>query len=464
MITRILGYRFHFLIFIFCIVLYSKFNVDPDLGWHLAIGEHFLKTGQVMRLDTFSWTIPGYNWGNSYFAYEVLVAFLIGNLGFLFTQILFGFFGALAVQFLLPRKLNLVTFLMVCLGASVATVNMAIRPHTISFLMFCLLLFFLKRGFCKTKLHFLFWGAFFLIWANIHNSFLVGLGFFAVYLLIGFFSEKKARSKKQIIKTGAFLAFPILLTLVTPFGWRLWHAVLNDALFLDMYFWIAEWQSIAILSFWNVFYALTGGIFIWFFRKNFNKIPVQWLLLGCFFFIMPFLGIYFAFFWAAVFIFLITNFAADQFNIEGSFMAKFPVYFSLLAGFLALIFNFALEITRFSNTENLLMASGYPVKAAGYIRQVGPLKNLYNEYGWGGYLEWTIPTQKLFMDGRMTGWRTSKGTYILKDYMDIYSGDCGLAEKYQIKSVLLKKSKNWKCEENFREVYSDETAKILIRE
>lgn len=460
----LLNYRFHFLIFIFCFILYSKFNVDPDLGWHLAIGEHFLKTGEVLRLDTFSWTIPGYNWGNSYFAYEVLAAFLIGNLGFLFTQILFGFLGALAVQFLLPKKLNLVTFLMTCLGASVASVNMAIRPHTISFLMFCLLLFFLKRGFCKTKLHFLFWGVFFLIWANIHNSFLIGLGFFAMHILIGSFFDKKTKSKKQIIKIGAFLAFPILLTLVTPFGWRLWHAVLNDALFLDMYFWIEEWQSIAALPFGNVFYAMTGGIFIWFFHKNFNKVPVQWLLLGCFFFILPFLGIYFAFFWAAVFIFLITNFAVDQFDVKGSFVAKFPVYFSLLAGFLALLLNFALEITTFDKMENLLKVNGYPVEAAYYIKQTGLLKNLYNDYGWGGYLVWSVPGQKLFMDGRMTGWRTNEGTYILKDYLDIYAGSCDLVSKYQIKSVLLKKSKDWKCEAGFKEVYSDATARILIRE
>ena len=39
-------------------------NFDPDLGWHLRVGEQIVNTGQIPRYDTFSHTMPGFEWVN----------------------------------------------------------------------------------------------------------------------------------------------------------------------------------------------------------------------------------------------------------------------------------------------------------------------------------------------------------------------------------------------------------------
>ena len=73
------------LIFLFSFLILTRFYIDPDLGWHLAIGRHFLSTGEIIRTDQFSWTMPGFSWGNSYFAYQIIVAFLFEKLGHVLT-------------------------------------------------------------------------------------------------------------------------------------------------------------------------------------------------------------------------------------------------------------------------------------------------------------------------------------------------------------------------------------------
>jgi hypothetical protein len=45
----------------------------------------------------------------------------------------------------------------------------------------------------------------------------------------------------------------------------------------------------------------------------------------------------------------------------------------------------------------------YPSAAASFIKQIFPQENMYNLYGWGGYLIWTLgPPYKTFIDGRNT--------------------------------------------------------------
>ena len=156
-----LRYKYHFLILLFSFLALSRFHFDTDLGWHLAIGEHFLKTGEVLRGDIFSWTMPGYDWGNSYFVYEVAVAFMFGNLGFLKSVILFGLVGAIAVLVILPKKLDAERALLAGIGVILAMGNLGIKPHTVSFLFFAVELALLGRGFFGSLKSLIFWVLFF---------------------------------------------------------------------------------------------------------------------------------------------------------------------------------------------------------------------------------------------------------------------------------------------------------------
>ena len=41
-----------------------------------------------------------------------------------------------------------------------------------------------------------------------------------------------------------------------------------------------------------------------------------------------------------------------------------------------------------------------PVKAVEFIRNAKLTGNMLNDYTWGGYLVWTLPEHKVFLDGR----------------------------------------------------------------
>ncbi|MBI3341604.1 hypothetical protein HY024_00615 [Candidatus Curtissbacteria bacterium] len=461
---RILQYKYHFLIFIFSFFLLSKFSVDPDLGWHMAIGEHFLRTGEVIKADTFSWTMPGYMWGNSYFVYQIIVAILINYLGLMTTGLLFGLLGAFGVVLMMPRRLNLLTFLVVCLGVVIARSNLAIRPHMISFFMFSLMLVLLKKGFYLSFKSFVFWILFFLTWANFHNGFLIGLGFFGLFVAIEKLTNYK-RDKRGLRRFLILAALLFMATLVTPFGLRLWQSVIGDAFYLNMYFSIAEWLSIVFFFPENVIFLVSALIFIFFWFVNFKKVPVAWMLLSAMFFTLPFLGVYFDFFWAAAFIFMVANFFPIKAKFEGDLMALFPVYIGITAAFLVAGLSFYLSVVTGSTLTAAFVEGGYPAGAVAFMEKNGPYKNIYNDYAWGGFIDWQYPEQKVFMDGRMTGWRNAGGGYIFRDYLEIAKGnDCSLLDKYGVRSALVRNVSDWSCDSKFKEVYRDKLSRVLVRD
>src|SRR3989304_10451280 len=217
-------YKFHILIFIFSFLILTKFNIDPDLGWHLAIGERFLKGGGIVRGDPFSWTMSGYEFGSYFFLYQIAVTFLFTNFGHILTAIFFGIVASFSVLVLIPKELNFWKTAAAILGVLVASSGMGVRPSTISFLFFAILLILLEKKMTRGIGHVLFWFGFFAVWANFHQGFMVGLLIMATFLTIDYFWQ---RSKKK--KAAASFGVLCILagfagSLVTPFHANLWRA------------------------------------------------------------------------------------------------------------------------------------------------------------------------------------------------------------------------------------------------
>ena len=105
----------------------------------------------------------------------------------------------------------------------------------------------------------------------------------------------------------------------------------------------------------------------------------------------------------------------------------------------------------------------YPVQAVEFLKKNKLTDGAFNSYGWGGYIDWQAPEIKVFIDGRMTGWRKADGGYILSDAIAIQSGDCDLAKRYDIRLVLMKTDFKNDCFWDFSEVYKDQVAKILVK-
>ena len=449
--------RFHLLIFLFSFLILTKFTIDSDFGWHLAMGREFLETGKIIIFDHFSWTMPGYRWGNSYFLYQIFITLIFNNLGHIFLGFLFGFLASISVLILLPKKLDLAKAFIVFLGVGLASINLGIRPQTISFLTFCLLLVFLDRRFFEKWKHIFLWLLLFAIWVNFHRGFFAGLTVLSFYLILDFLENKK----NLLMKAGCFLA-AVLGTMLSPLPFDLWKsAVFFDLTSRQNLTSIAEWQSTTIYFPINLFYALSGLIFVFILFKNFKKIPPIWFLLASFIFAFGFLAVNFVFFWSAIFIFVGTRYFDFKIDLR-DFWAKVPIVASSSAVFISIFLYFILQLLQSFSLKTQLFFDGYPYMAVEYLRKENLTENLFNEYVWGGYIDWQFSEAKVFIDGRMASWSKS-GKNILGDYIEIKKGNCEVAKNYDIKVALIKKNEKIPCFGKWQKIYEDSIAVVFKR-
>lgn len=449
------------MIFLLSFLILARFKIDPDLGWHLAIGRQFLENGQILRGDIFSWTMPHYVWGNSYFLYQIATAFLFLKLGHITTSFIFALLNSLGVVILVwGQRLNLWKVLVVLLGATVVTVNLSVRPHSLSFVMFAVLLVLLGKEFFKKSGHVLFWFLFFAFWANLHRGFIVGILTLAGYLFFAFLGKKQ----KRFLRTGLFcLAFAFLGSLMTPFPLGIWRSgVFFDLTSPGNLFNIAEWQPIVVYFPINLLFALSGLIFIYVFLKNIKTAKPAWFVLAALFFTLPFLATNFVFLWGAIFIFIMARFFDFKLDFRTSVVSKIPIFLSIFALVATIFLTFFENVLKSRDLQNRLVLDGYPVAAVQFLQKENMREGLFNEYSWGGYLDWQYPGAKVFIDGRMAGWRMADGSSILSDYLAIRKGDCDIAQKYPIKVLLLKKDSKIDCFSDWKLTYEDSVAKIYM--
>jgi len=453
------NYKFHILIFFFSSLILTRFNIDPDLGWHLAIGDRFLETGQIIRGDEFSWTMPGFIFGNYFFAYQILVAFILNNFGHLFLSLLFGILASLAVLILLPKKIDFWQTVVSSIGIVLAVFALGVRPSTISFLMFSVQLYLLNKNFFKRTVHILFWVLFFSIWANFHQGFIYGLFVFALWIGADWIS-KAPKDKKVLFGLGCLLS-AFIGTFLTPFHSYVYRSIFMDLTGSKTWSSIAEWGPGAISFPFNLLYALSGLVVIYMFFKSFKVLDPKLFSVAVVVFSMPFLAINTIVFWAAFFIFVTSRYLEFKIKGEENFWVKLPTIYSLISVFIVFFLSFILSVLESVDLQSRLIKDDYPVEAVEYMKANGLEEGIFNEYAWGGYLDWQFVQAKVFIDGRMTGWR-SNDVYILNDYLKISRGECDPLKKFDVKVALVRKENKSNCFNNWNEIYKDEVAKVLI--
>jgi hypothetical protein len=93
----------------------------------------------------------------------------------------------------------------------------------------------------------------------------------------------------------------------------------------------------------------------------------------------------------------------------------------------------------------------FPVGAVEYLKTHGYPGRAFNKYGWGGYLEWKMPDEKCFIDGRMSNWVTDdappgESNWAFKDYLRVLRGEIPAEEiwnKYGIETLILESRKGF---------------------
>ena len=293
-----------------------------------------------------------------------------------------------------------------------------VRPHIFSFLFLSLFWLFLikfeKSGNFK---YLILICAVFPLWVNLHGSFVVGIILISLFLMEELLLNLNVQVADLIKNRNLnYLFFCLIavsvLSLLNPYGLKLIKFVLFTHKREESLRYINEWRSFDVISFVlffftkNLFYKLLFWIsfalvifnsVICIKNKRLNFIP--WII---WFFALAYLSVKHARF-IALFSFGVAPMVAMLLEENRTHLERFSKkcsLFLLILIFAFLFKNFTSPLA-FYNFGFGVNNRIYPVDNANFIKSNSLPSNLYNIYGWGGYLIWKLyPEYKVFIDGR----------------------------------------------------------------
>ena len=449
---------------------------DPDTWWHIAVGEQILRDGIWPEVDPYSFTVHG----NAWIAYEWLGEVLLAaaaRFGELTgrTVLLIALSSALLLllyYYSYLRSGNVKAAFVACtLLLPVAALFFTLRPQLIGYIFLLITLICLERF--RKGLQKSLWilPGVFLLWVNTHGLFVFGLLALGLYWVSGLMSfhwgglvaERWTALQRRHL--GLVFLLSVVALSLTPYGTRIAAYPLDMALFQSVNIAsIQEWQPLSPeLLMGKLFVGLLVLLFLAhvLFRPTYRFEEMALLL--------------FAVFSASVhrrfFLLLILVLAP----ILASLLARrLPAYQPAkdrpVLNAVLMILICAGLVAFFPSRQSLedVVARNYPQKAVEYLRQNPVGGRLLNEYGWGGYLIWSLgPNHKVFIDGRADIYDYGG---VLSDYMSmtlLKPKTLSLLRKYGVQACLLQRDAPLgtllAASPGWERVYADEVSALFVR-
>lgn len=449
--------------------------LDPDTWWHLRSAEHTLTQG-IIREDSFSFTRAGEKWVNHSWGGQLLlwVAWQAGgDLGLaLFTASL-AVLGMMVVGRMLATttaNAHLRAYLLV-FCALAASVFWSARPQMLSFCFSALTLWLLRRG-GRARW---FLPLLFILWANVHAGFAVGLLYLALSALASAYDALTNRWRSQRIRASQWLLLLVacLIALcLNPYGPELLLIPWRTLSLNELHASIREWQTPNLHqpTTWPflILLALTLSTFALSRRRPQSSeifvITASTLMA----------------LWAGRHIAL---FAIATTPTLGAQLAALPIArrwrlppprMSQARGLahLVLLLLLGLCVALYVSTSlteprvEELQSAYFPVAAVQHLREIQPPGSLFHTYEWGGYLLWHLPQYPSFIDGRTLLF----GDELLAAYRRAANGEnwADLFHKFQIYLVLIRRNSGLdralrRLPLDWERTYLDETAVLYAR-
>jgi hypothetical protein len=424
----------------------TKILGDPDLWWHLRNAALLFAHRSFIIRDLYSFTTFGKAWVNPEWLAEIpyyITFHLLGDIG-VFLVLLCAFevivIGILLLSYLRCHNWQ-ASF--VATGAAVFLALVNFGPRTILFGWICFLaeaiiLELFRRGQDYSG----FLVPLFIIWINLHGSWIIGLSFLLAFVASGFLPDRRwgyiearawnrAQRRKLLLVTLVSTAGLI----VNPYGWRL---ILNP---FDMAFHqklnigsIDEWKSVN--------FHMANGKFLFLILASFAVMTLvrrrSWALHDVLFALMAlYAGLTYV-----RFLFLIGLVVCPMFAIDLGYIFRLlrpqktrPILNAFVLA--ALVLGVCL---RFPTTGTLRagISESLPEQAINRINTFSPKDHVFNYYSWGGYMIWAARDHPVFIDSR-TDIFEHHG--VLADYLQAISltDTFNVLDKYDVRYVFLPK-------------------------
>jgi hypothetical protein len=384
------------------------FFVDPDLWWHVKVGQNILATHRWPTTDPFSFTVGGTPW----IAYEWLGDVLLGAVarygGLLGLDVLLIILASVVMLALYAygtlrsgnSKAGFVASGLLC---SLAFASFNLRPQMVGYLFLILVLIALERFRQGQRRALWFLPLLFLLWINTHGSWVIGLGVLFVFWASGLLEIRSGglAARRWSSSERIHLEFVFLLCLaaipLTPYGPRLaaYPFTVASALPLNVGN-VLEWQPMPFnVAGGKLFLAVVVAFFV-----AQMVLQLTWRLAEVVLFfggiVMACLHVRFLLLFVPFFIPLFATLLARWLPGYDRKKDRYVLNAILMAAVVGAMVKY---VPTRADIERIV-ARSYPVRAVDYLRQHPVPGPMYNNYGYGGYLVWALPEQKVFIDGR----------------------------------------------------------------
>ena len=450
------------------------FIVDPDVWWHIKVGQDILQARHFPTTDPYSFTVNGQPWIAYEWFGEIIwaVAHRLGGLrGMDALLILLGSAVVLSLYYFATLRSgnSKAGFVAVAALLPLATVPFTLRPQMLGYLFLVLTLIAMERfrqGMYRAAW---FLPAVFLVWVNTHGLFIIGLGVVFLYWIAGWknfrLGQIEARAWTAAERTRLGFVFLLCLAVLplTPYGTKL-------ALYpFDMAFGqpvnvanILEWQAMP--------FALPGGkIFLGLvvlFIVLQTAFRFSWRIeeLALFLFGMSMACLHVRF--VLLFVpFSVPLFAAMLVRwVPGYNRAKdlYVVNGVLMAGVAVAM------VVYFPSQASLKQtaAKTFPIGALEYLQKNPVPGPMFDSYGFGGYLVYS--GQKVFIDGRADVYERGG---VLSDYQHITHakpGALAVLQSYGVRSCLVEPDETLTtllaASPEWHRVFADNVSAVYVRQ
>jgi hypothetical protein len=452
------------------------FAVDPDVWWHIRVGEGILTTHRWPTADPYSFTAHGSPWIAYEWLGEVLLA-EVNRLGGLTALLALNVILAGAVVsglycYASMRSRNCkAAFVAVVAVLPIAYLSFTLRPQMVGYLFLVLTLIILER-FRQGHLREL-WllPPIFLLWVNTHGTFVFGLFALGVYWGSGLIdihwggleSRLWTGAERRRIAIVALLCF--LALTMTPYGTQI------AAYPLDMAFSqpinvanIQEWQPVAFELFYGkLFLFLLAGFILAqvTLRPTWRVEEFSLFMVGL---VALCLHARFVLIFVPFFAPLLATVPAKW--VPPYEAGKDPHGFNavLLAAILGLILWLFPSPAKISES----VGEHFPVGALHYLRERPVPGRMYNTYGYGGYLIYAADGwNKVFIDGRADIYERLG---VFSDYLNISrvaENALILLRAYNIQSCLIDRGEPLAtvlaASPEWQRAYGDKTSLLFVR-
>jgi hypothetical protein len=394
---------------------------DPDIWWHLRNAEVQFASHAFLTHDLYSFTAYGSPWINHEWLAEIpfyLGWRLLGERGVFVITVLAIEGILLGVFYLAHNKSGSTRAAMVVsvLAAFLSTVSFG--PRTLLFGWICLVLELLIFELAQMEPRYV-WALplLFLFWINLHGSWIIGFVLLLIYIVCAHISMRRGlldstawpREHRLRLVVACCLSAGTLF--LNPYGWRLvtypFDLAFRQRLNIGT---VDEWKTLD-------FHSLRGKVFF----ASISLLLLMPLLKGARWTLyelsLVLIGIYasvtysrFLFLGAILIMPLLAR------TLSTTPAPRLPRYggwvnISVVLAILSVFYeHFPTEQTmRKGDTK-------YPLGAVTFLRQLPHGARVFNEFGWGGYLDWNVPKLSVFIDSRVDIFEYN-GTF--RDYLDV---------------------------------------------